>query len=195
MPSMAANSAALPAFPVMSVIRSSIGAFLSFSRGLVTGQVRGHVILRGVDVEPVAGEAAEPDDTRPGRVPAAAADCDGVAVADGAGELPPPQVDGIGVAAGEQAEHAGEQVPQVRVGDLPGHGDVLGLDGEGAGQLVGGAGGGVAEPDGGDDAVGGLQGGPAAADDEVGGVVLVAEDPAVALVLAALPGAGDLGEA
>jgi hypothetical protein len=42
-----------------------------------------------------------------------------------------------GVAGGEQAEHAGEEVSQVRVGDQPGHGDVCGLDGEGGGQLGG----------------------------------------------------------
>ena len=41
--------------------------------------------------------------------------------------------------------------------------------------------------------VGGLQDGPPAADDKGGRVVLVAEDPAAALVLAALPGAGHLG--
>ena len=148
-----------------------------------------------MDLEPVAGEAADADDVVPEEVRAAAPDRDGLTVADGAGEFPPPQVDGIGVAGGDHAEQAGEEVPQVCVGDLPGHGDVLGHYRERAGQLVGHADSGVAEPDGGDDSVGGLQGGPPAGDDEVGGVVLVAEDPLVALVLAALPGAGHLGEA
>jgi hypothetical protein len=97
-------------------------------------------------MEPVPGEAADPEDARPVQVPAAAADCDGVTVAYGAGEFPPPQVDGIGVAAGEQSEHAGEQVSQVCFGDLPGYGDVLSLNGEGAGQLAGVRTAGVAEP-------------------------------------------------
>jgi hypothetical protein len=40
-------------------------------------------------LEPVAGEAANPDDGLPGKVPSAAADCDGVDVPDGAGDFPP----------------------------------------------------------------------------------------------------------
>jgi hypothetical protein len=65
-----------------------------------------------VDLEPVVGEAADPDDVLAGQVAAAAADCDGLTVADGAGELPPLQVDGIGIAVGEQAEHAGNRFPR-----------------------------------------------------------------------------------
>ena len=57
----------------------------------------------------MAGETADPDDARTGNVPAAAADCDGVTVADGAGEFPPPRVDGTGVAARDEAEHAGNR--------------------------------------------------------------------------------------
>jgi hypothetical protein len=45
-------------------------------------------------------------------------------VPSGAGELPPPQVDGMGIAAGEQAEHRGKGSP-VRGGGVPGYGDVL----------------------------------------------------------------------
>src|ERR1017187_7857945 len=120
----------------------------------------GRVVLRVMDLEPVAGEAADADDGFPGQVAAAATDGDGIAVPDGAAEFPPPQMHGVGVAAGEQAEHAGEEIPQVRVGDLPGHGGFPGLYGESAGQLVRHADSGVAGTEGGEVTACGPRAGP-----------------------------------
>src|ERR1017187_5012246 len=105
MPSIAAYSAALPAFPVIRAIRSSIGAFLLFFCFGVwwRGVMPGRVVLRVMDVELVAGEAADTDDGLPGQVAAAATDGDGIAVPDGAAEFPPPQMPGGGCGAGGPA--------------------------------------------------------------------------------------------